>query len=142
MIGSPQRGWAGASPPNTEPRMLVGERQRRLYPLDPAKVEYIEANKNYVTFWVANIEYISRDSIKRLSTVLEPLGFVRIERSVIINIYAVLFAQRAGRRAFAFTMSSGACVHSSGAFREAILRSLPLARPEKRSGALLAERDR
>ena len=31
------------------PRFLVGERQRRLYPLDPKSIDYIEADGNYVT---------------------------------------------------------------------------------------------
>jgi DNA-binding LytR/AlgR family response regulator len=107
--------------------MLVGERQHRFYPLDPQKVDYIEADKNYVTLWMDGKEYISRDSIKRLSTVLAALGFVRIDRSFLLNIRAILYAQAAGRRSFAFTLRSGVCLHSSAAYRGTILRVLPLA---------------
>ena len=71
------------------PKFLIGERQHRLYPLDPTKIDYIEADGNYVTIRTGNVEYISRDSIKRLSTELADLGFVRIERSLLLNTRAV-----------------------------------------------------
>ena len=62
------------------PKILVGERQHRLYPLDVEKIEYIEADGNYVTIRAANQEYISRDTIKRLSVELASFGFVRIDQ--------------------------------------------------------------
>ena len=49
------------------PRFLVGERLRRLYPLDPRSIDYIEADGNYVTLRAGKEEYLSRDSIKRLA---------------------------------------------------------------------------
>ena len=48
------------------PRFLVGEREKRLYPLDPMSIDYIEADGNYVTLRAGKVEYLSRDSIKRL----------------------------------------------------------------------------
>jgi two-component system LytT family response regulator len=109
------------------PTLLVGERERRLYPLDPDKIDYIESDGNYVSIRSGNAAYISRDSIKRLAGELEPHGFVRIERSLLVNIRAVLYAETVGRGRFAFTLSSGACLHSSASYRDAILRALPLA---------------
>ena len=40
------------------PRFLVGERQRRLYPLDPKSIDYIEADGNYVTLRAGQVEYL------------------------------------------------------------------------------------
>ena len=108
------------------PTLLVGERERRLYPLDPEKVDYIESDGNYVSIRSGNAAYISRDSIKRLEGELAHLGFIRIERSLLVNIRAVLYAETVGRGRFAFTLSSGACLQSSSSYREAILRALPL----------------
>jgi two-component system, LytTR family, response regulator len=113
--------------PAVKPRLLVGERQHRFYPLDPTKIDYIEADGNYVTIRTSNTEYISRDSIKRLATELAELGFVRIERSLLMNTRAVLYAEMVGHGAFAFTLTSGACLHSSATYRDEILRVLPLA---------------
>ena len=78
------------------PRYLVGERQRRLYPLEPKSIDYIEADGNYVTLRAGKVEYLSRDSIKRLSMQLAELGFIRIERSLLVNAAAVLIRRSGG----------------------------------------------
>ena len=107
------------------PRFLVGERQRRLYPLDIDTIDYIEADGNYVTLRVGETEYISRDSIKRLSGELSEFGFLRIDRSILLNIGAVRFAEPVGHGTLAFTLGSGVCLHSSKTYREQILQVLP-----------------
>jgi len=107
-------------------QFLVGERQHRLYPLELEKIDYIEAHGNYVTIRSGNCDYIRRDSIKRLAASLGERGFVRIERSVLLNVRTVAYAQVAGHGCFAFTLSSGACVQSSSSYRDAILSVLPL----------------
>ncbi len=114
------------------PRFLVGERQRRLYPLDPKSIDYIEADGNYVTLRAGKVEYLSRDSIKRLSTQLAELGFIRIERSLLVNAAAVSYAEVAGHGTFALTLSSGVCLYSSAAYRDSILRIIPLPALSKR----------
>jgi two-component system, LytTR family, response regulator len=116
------------------PRFLVGERQRRLYPLDPKSIDYIEADGNYVTLRAGKVEYLSRDSIKHLSSELAELGFVRVARSLLVNAAAVSYAERAGHGIFALTLSSGACLHSSAAYRDSILRVIPLPGLSKRYG--------
>jgi two-component system, LytTR family, response regulator len=107
------------------PKLLVGERQHRLYPLDVEKIDYVEADGNYVTIRVGDTEYISRDSIKRLAADLADFGFVRIDRSILLNIRAVQFAEPTGHGTLAFTLSSGACLHSSKTYRETIVQMLP-----------------
>jgi DNA-binding LytR/AlgR family response regulator len=114
------------------PRFLVGERQRRLYPLDPKSIDYIEADGNYVTLRAGKVEYLARDSIKRLSMQLAETGFIRIERSLLVNAAAVSFAEVAGHGTFALTLSSGVCLYSSAAYRDAILRVIPLHALSKR----------
>jgi two-component system LytT family response regulator len=114
------------------PRFLVGERLRRLYPLDPKSIDYIEADGNYVTLRAGNVEYLSRDSIKRLALQLADLGFVRIERSLLLNATAVAYAEVAGHGTFALTLKSGVCLRSSPAYRDSILRIIPLPALSKR----------
>jgi two-component system, LytTR family, response regulator len=109
----------------TRPKILVGERQHRLYPLNIEKIDYIEADGNYVTIRTGNAKYISRDTIKRLTADLAAFGFVRIERSILLNIRAVEFAEPVGHGTLAFTLSSGTCLHSSKTYRSAILSILP-----------------
>jgi len=114
------------------PRFLVGERLRRLYPLDPRAIDYIEADGNYVTLRAGKEEYLSRDSIKRLALQLADLGFIRIERSLLVNANAVAYAEVARHGTFVFTLSSGVCLHSSAAYRDSILRVIPLPALSKR----------
>jgi DNA-binding LytR/AlgR family response regulator len=121
-----------ACPAGVLPRFLVGERQRRLYPLDPKSIDYIEADGNYVTLRAGKIEYLSRDSIKRLTMQLAECGFVRIERSLLVNAASVLYAEVAGHGTFALTLSSGVCLYSSAAYRDSILRIIPLPALSKR----------
>jgi two-component system, LytTR family, response regulator len=118
------------------PRFLVGERQRRLYPLDPKSIDYIEADGNYVTLRAGKVEYLSRDSIKNLSKELAELGFVRITRSLLVNAAAVLYAERAGHGTFALTLTSGACLHSSAVYRDSLFRIIPLPALSKRYGGV------
>jgi two-component system, LytTR family, response regulator len=120
------------------PRFLVGERQRRLYPLDPKSIDYIEADGNYVTLRVGKLGYLSRDSVKRLSTQLEEVGFIRITRSLLVNAAMVLYAEAAGHGTFALTLTSGVCLHSSAAYRDSILRIIPLPALSKRYGSTTA----
>ena len=108
--------------------LLIGEREHRFYPLIAETIDYIESNGNYVTLRTPNSKYISRDTIKRLSVELAGLGFVQIERSLLVNIRAVLYVESVGRGSFAFTLSSGACLQSSGSYRDAILKVLPMRR--------------
>jgi two-component system LytT family response regulator len=107
------------------PKILVGERQQRLYPLNIENIDYIEADGNYVTIRAGNTEYISRDTIKRLAADLAAFGFVRIDRSILLNIRAVDFAEPVGHGTLAFTLSSGTCLYSSKTYRNAILSILP-----------------
>jgi DNA-binding LytR/AlgR family response regulator len=131
---------AGREEPDRErgPLVLIGEREHRLYPLAPHKIDYIESEGNYVKYRIANDEYIARESVKRLDAVLRPVGFVRIERSLLLNIRAISYAQPVGHGTFAFTLTSGARLHSGPAYRETILAALPL----RRRAAARAERRR
>jgi two-component system LytT family response regulator len=110
------------------PLLLVGEREHRLYPLDPYQIDYVESAGNYVTYHLSGVEYIARESIKRLDGVLAPAGFVRIQRSLLLNVRAIAYAQPLGHGTFAFTLVSGARLHSGDAYRDTILAALPLRR--------------
>lgn len=96
---------------------LVGERGGRLYFFSPIDIDYIEADSNYVRLHVGSERYINRDSLTRLSALLENIGFVRISRAVLLNLQRVSFAEREGRGVLAFVLASGDRVVSSTGFR-------------------------
>src|SRR5262249_7457160 len=117
------------------PPVLIGERAQRLHPLDPRFVDYVEAIGNYVKYHVSRVEYIARDSIKRLDTLLAPFGFVRIAKSLLVNVRAVAYIQPMGPRLFAFTLASRKQLRSGPTYRGTILRTLPLRRRSARQPA-------
>jgi DNA-binding LytR/AlgR family response regulator len=117
------RGRPGSNHP-----VLVGERQRRLYLLDPGRIDYVEAEGNYVIFHAASDAYLSRDTLKRLDLTLQAYGFLRIENSLLLNIAAIDYAVPFGRGRFVFTLRSGMTLRSTLTYRADILKRLPLAR--------------
>src|ERR1700761_4193583 len=131
-VGSSRAGESRhASPALTFGARLVGERAGRLYFLSPIDVDYIEADSNYVQIHVGSDCYMSRDSLTRLSQLLECLGFVRISRAVLLNMQRVSFAEREERGVLAFMMHSGIRVISSTGCR---LASGALARISRTRG--------
>ena len=117
-----------AARPLDRPLFLVGEREHQLYPLEPDQIDFIQSAGNYVKYHVGRISYMARESIKRLDDTLSSVGFVRIERSILLNIRAIAYAQSIGHAGFAFTLTSGNRLHSSHAYRDTILAALPLRR--------------
>jgi DNA-binding LytR/AlgR family response regulator len=104
--------------------VLVVERERRLYLLDPGKIDYIESYGNYVRSWSGAIPYLSRDCIKALAQQLAPCAFVRIQRSKLINLHAVSYIERPGHGLFVFALTSGIQLESTATYRAEILRAL------------------
>jgi len=106
------------------PRRLLGERAHKLYFLETENIEYIEADGNYVNIHVGENSYISRNTVKHLAETLAPAGFVRIERSLLVNLRHVAFAERIGHGAFALTLTSGHRLLSTPTYRKGILEAL------------------
>jgi hypothetical protein len=108
--------------------MLIGERGRRLYPLSPADIEYVQSDGNYVKYVSAGAEYVARELMKDLNEWLRPWGFLRIERSLLLNLRAVDYIEPLGHGTFTFTLDSKTSLHSGRTYRAAILEALPLRR--------------
>ena len=102
-------------------RQITGEKAQRLYFLDVETIDYVESAANYVALHVDDEQYLARNTMKHLAGVLGPLGFVRIERSVLINLRRVAFAERLDRGAFVFTLRNGRRLISSSTYRKGIL---------------------
>jgi two-component system LytT family response regulator len=115
---------AGDSNLPDPPRLLAAERERRLYLLDPAKVDYIESYGNYVRIWSGAVAYISRECVKELAILLAPSGFVRIQRSKLVNLRALSYIERPGHGLFVFVLSCGTRLESTPTYRADILRAL------------------
>lgn len=102
-------------------QLIAGERERRLYLIDPKAIDYIEAYGNYVRIWSGAYSYISRERIAELATTLAALEFVRIERSKLINLRAVAYIEKNKPGTFTFTLGTGAQINSTPTYRDEIL---------------------
>lgn len=106
--------------------LLVGERAHQLHVLKVEDIDYIESHGNYVKLHMRGLEYLSRDSVKRLAGVLRAAGFCRIERSLLVNVRSVRHAQRCGRGSYALTLLSGTQLRSGASYRDTIVHRLSL----------------
>lgn len=112
------------TPRNCSPLLIV-ERSARLYFVDVAEVDYIEAHGNYVRVHVGDEDYMRRDTLKHLAAELRPMCFEWIHRSTLLNLRRVAFAERYGEGALAFTLTSGARLLSRTRFKLSFSSTLP-----------------
>jgi DNA-binding LytR/AlgR family response regulator len=113
-IGTPVSHWAP---------QIIGEKAGRIFFLEARDVEYLEAAGNYVIAHVGANGFLARATLKCMSARLAPLGFVQIERSLLVNLRQVEYAERLERGQFCFVMRGGERLVSSRE-RSASLRAL------------------
>jgi DNA-binding LytR/AlgR family response regulator len=70
------------------PRIAIKAKGRTLF-LDVAEIVAVEAEGNYISLRHRTVPYLLRESLSSMAEKLEPYGFMRIHRSVIVNISAV-----------------------------------------------------
>jgi DNA-binding LytR/AlgR family response regulator len=99
--------------PDLWPPQIIGETSGRIHFLDAQDVEYLASAGNYVVAHVGTSEYLARATLKSLATRLAPLGFVQIERSLLVNLRRVAYVERRDRGQFCFVMRGGARLQSS-----------------------------
>ena len=70
------------------PRIAFKAKGRILF-LDLAEIEAVQAEGNYVSLRHRPNPYLLRESLSSMAEKLKPYGFIRIHRSVVVNISAV-----------------------------------------------------
>jgi len=116
-----QRALCELTERNRAPRILVAEKARKIHFVDPARIEHIESDGNYATLHTATERFLTRATLKSLEAAVGSLGFIRIERSVLLNIHQVAFLERMGRGRYAFTLRSGKLIASGPSYRQSIV---------------------
>lgn len=69
-------------------RILVKNSQKIIF-VDVSRIEWIESSGNYIKLHLPDTTHMIRSSLKNLQSKLNPLHFVRIHRSYIVNIKKV-----------------------------------------------------
>jgi two-component system LytT family response regulator len=103
-------------------RLLVPDGARTLF-LDVEKIEWIEAADYYVSIHAGQKEYLLRESMKELAATLDPKTFVRIHRSIIVNLRCIREVIREGRGEGTAILANGRQLRMSDSGWKAVLAS-------------------
>jgi two-component system LytT family response regulator len=98
------------------PRLLA-EFNGHLHVLDAARVEMIEADRNYVAIRIGQETYHARSTLSQAEQVLRTQPMLRISRSCLVNVNYVREVNRTLRGDFILVLAGGATVTSSEGFR-------------------------
>ena len=99
----------------------VGERS---IAVPVAEIRWLEAAGKQVRVHGASAPLTARDSLLRLSELLDPAVFVRVSRSAIVKLAHVVEVHRWFHGDFLLQLDSGAQLPSTRAYRDVLLRAL------------------
>ena len=113
-------GSSGAS--NARPDRVIVKSAGRITPVNVAEIERIKAANQYLELRVGNQEHLIRQSMDQMESILDPNRFMRIHRSVIVNISFVREFQPWGKSQYAVILKSGERFVSSRGYRKNLER--------------------
>ena len=97
---------------------LVVKSGGRIFFLDVAEIEWIEAADNYVELHAGKHTHLVRHTLASLETRLDPDQFIRIRHSAIVNVRKVKELRPASTGEFEVVLLSGAVLESSRRYRK------------------------
>jgi len=77
---------AAARPPAARPQRIVVKDGARIHVIPLDKLDYVEAEDDYVALHSGGKSYLKQQPIAELEAALDPARFVRVHRSAIVNI--------------------------------------------------------
>ena len=98
-------------------RLLIADRQRAYF-VEAARVDWVEADRNYVVLHTGGSEHIVRATLEAYARGLDPTMFVRINRSQIINRDAVQEIRQATHGDRQVVLRDGAVLTWTRRYRE------------------------
>jgi two-component system LytT family response regulator len=105
--------FLGATSRRTSARCLFVKRDDCVLVLQPAEIDWVEADGDYVRIHTANATHFTRMKLTEIERRLAPEGFVRIHRSRIVNLSHVAEIRPLSRGASTVVMKSGARLDAS-----------------------------
>jgi two-component system LytT family response regulator len=88
-------------------RILVRSPERIVF-LKPEEIDHVEAAGNYVVLHAGKDRHIVRETTAAMETRLAPAGFMRISRSVIVNLARIREVQPLGPGQYSVLLKTGA----------------------------------
>jgi two-component system, LytTR family, response regulator len=99
------------------PRILVKSPDRILF-LKPDDIDHIEAAGNYLVLHSGKERHIARDTMTAMENRLAAAGFMRISRSVIVNLSRIRELQPLGAGEYSVILKTGARLNMTCNFGE------------------------
>ena len=99
---------------------LVFKSGGRLLFLDQDEIEWIEAASNYVQIHCSTATHSTRNTIREVEAKLNPLKFLRVHRSIIVNVDRIKELQPCNSGEHVVLMKSGKELSCSRSYRAAI----------------------
>lgn len=87
-------------------RILVRSPERILF-LKPEEIDHVEAAGNYVVLHAGSERHILRETTAAMEARLQPAGFMRISRSVIVNLSRIREVQPLGPGQYSIRLVNG-----------------------------------
>jgi len=120
-------------------RRLVIKTGRRVVFVEMDEIDWVEAAGNYVELNTSCGCYLLREGIGRLSTRLDPGQFVRIHRSIIVNVRKIKELQPCNRGEYIVVLRDGKQLSCSRGFRARLQHLIAAtARPSSRLSPITA----
>jgi two-component system LytT family response regulator len=105
------------------PERFLVRAPKHLYFVKAAEIEWAEGASNYVRLYIDGRAHLVRETLAGLAAKLPPERFVRVHRSVIVNLDRIARLEPAGHGEYEITLKSGKRVTSSRT-HNAALRAL------------------
>jgi two-component system LytT family response regulator len=102
-------------------RILVRTPERILF-LKPEEIDHVEAAGNYVVLHTGKERHIMRETMVAMEARLAPAGFMRISRSVIVNLARIREIQPLGPGQYSVLLKSGTRLDMTCSLNELQLR--------------------
>lgn len=96
----------------------------RLYFVPAEQVQYLEATGNYVTLHTQGAPHVLRTTLSQLGSQLNPAHFVRIHRSLVVNVAYIQELRPWAHGEYLITLHSGAHLTSSRSYSGGLQRFL------------------
>jgi two-component system LytT family response regulator len=122
-----------ARPPGQRPERIVVKDGTRVHVIPLDKLDYAEAQDDYVALHSVGKRYLKQQPIASLEAALDPARFVRIHRSVIVNLERVARIEPYGKESRLAILSDGARLPVSRAGYARLLEAMGDSQGNRRS---------
>lgn len=120
----PPASHLGGSPTGAFAEQFLVKQPGRLYFVPAGHVQYLEAAGNYVTLHTQGASHVLRATLSQLESQLNPAHFVRIHRSLVVNVQHIQELRPWAHGEYLITLHGGAHLTSSRSYSNGLQQFL------------------